>query len=141
VVDRATVFYDADCGFCRWSAERLRRWDRRGRLRFAPLTSNEAERVLGDLPDRVRFDSWHLLDEAGQVSSAGAAIPPLLQRLPGGTPVATVAARFPRATDRAYRWVADHRDLFGRFLPRSACAVRPDDTDQRSRSNPASSPS
>jgi len=26
-------------------------------------------------------------------------------------------ARFPRATERAYRWVADHRGALGRFVP------------------------
>jgi predicted DCC family thiol-disulfide oxidoreductase YuxK len=37
--EHLTLEYDEDCGFCRWSAERLRRWDRRGRLTFAPIQS------------------------------------------------------------------------------------------------------
>jgi predicted DCC family thiol-disulfide oxidoreductase YuxK len=47
---RATVVYDDDCGFCRWSAERLRTRDRRHALRFVTLRSDEAERLLGLLP-------------------------------------------------------------------------------------------
>ena len=32
-----TIAYDEDCGACRWTAERLRRWDRAGRLAFVPI--------------------------------------------------------------------------------------------------------
>jgi len=31
------VLYDDDCGFCRWSADRIRRLDARGALAFAPI--------------------------------------------------------------------------------------------------------
>ena len=36
--------------------------------------------------------------------------------LPGGRPLAATFRAFPRATERAYRWVAAHRDLFTRVL-------------------------
>ena len=48
--------------------------------------------------------------------SAGAAIEPLMRLLPGGRPLAALARAFPRLTERAYRLVADHRGLLGRFL-------------------------
>ena len=136
---RATVFYDAGCGFCRWSARRLQAWDRAGRLRFAPLSSEEADERLAELSAEERAASWHLVDERGRLASAGAAVPPLLERLPFGKPLAGVAARFPRTTDRTYRWVADHRDLFGRLLPAGACVALPDRRDQDPRSSAASS--
>ena len=34
---RATVLYDGDCGFCKWSLAKLLAWDRRGALRPLPL--------------------------------------------------------------------------------------------------------
>jgi len=135
-VERAIVLYDAGCGFCRWSVRRLQAWDRGGRLRFAALSSEEAGERLAELSEVERAASWHLVDERGRLASAGAAVPSLLERLPFGKPLAAVAARFPRATDRAYRWVADHRDLLGRLLPAGACEVRPD---QEPRSSAASS--
>jgi predicted DCC family thiol-disulfide oxidoreductase YuxK len=130
-VQHATVLYDADCGLCRWSAERLRRWDRRRRLRFVPLGSAEADRLLDSLTAEQRWGSWHLVDERGLVSG-GEALPRVLALLPGGRPLAALSSRFPRSTDRAYRWVADHRDRLGRFLGERACAVDPStDTSRR----------
>lgn len=135
-MERATVFYDAGCGFCRWTVRRLQTWDRGGRLRFAALSSEEADERLADLSEVERAASWRLVDDRGRLESAGAALPPLLERLPVGKPLAAVAARFPRATDRAYRWVADHRDLLGRLVPMEACQVLPD---PEARSSAASS--
>jgi predicted DCC family thiol-disulfide oxidoreductase YuxK len=119
----AILLYDAGCGFCRWSAEWLRRWDRRRRLRLVPLHNPEARDLLTELPEARRSESWHLVDH--RVRSGGAAVAPLLWLLPGGAPLALVADRFPTATDRAYRWVADHRDRIGALLGQTACAVDP----------------
>ena len=124
-VDRTAVLYDADCGFCRWSADVLRRWDRRGLLRFAPLASDEATELLASLDREVRFASWHVVTGDGSVYSAGAALPELLLRLPGGSAPAALARRMPHATDRAYRILAANRDRLGRMLGVRACAVDP----------------
>jgi predicted DCC family thiol-disulfide oxidoreductase YuxK len=71
------------------------------------------------MPNDEQLASWHLV-EAGGVHSGGAAFPPVFARLPGGRPFAQVTERFPRASDRLYRWVADHRSLLGRPLPARA---------------------
>jgi predicted DCC family thiol-disulfide oxidoreductase YuxK len=65
-------------------------------------------------------NSCHLEAPAASVHSAGAAFAPVLELLPGGRPLARVAARFPRASERGYRLVADHRSLLGRALPAAA---------------------
>lgn len=122
---RATVLYDDDCGFCRFSAERLRAWDRRNRLAFATIQGTEGDRWLGDLEPAVRAASWHLVTPDGRVWSAGAAIPELLRRLPAGTSLAVVFGTFPGTTDRLYAWLARHRTRFGTMLGRDACAVDP----------------
>jgi predicted DCC family thiol-disulfide oxidoreductase YuxK len=103
------ILYDADCAFCRWSLALILRWDRGRRLRPVALQDPEAERLLEGMSEQERMASWHLIAEDGTVSSAGAAVAPLLRLLPGGRPVAAVALRFPGATDRAYRWVANNR--------------------------------
>ena len=122
---RSTVLYDADCGLCRWTAERLRCWDRAGRLRFIPLHAPRAGELLEGLPRDRWVASWHLVGPGGDVTSAGRAVAPLLRLLPGGSPFAALAERFPGATDRAYRWVADHRAAIGRLIGTTACAVDP----------------
>jgi predicted DCC family thiol-disulfide oxidoreductase YuxK len=126
---RATVIYDADCGFCKWCLALLLRWDgRRGALRSLPLGTGEADRLLADLDVARRQASWHLVlggerSAAGAAPGAprrrgaGAALAPALRLLRGGRAPAALFARFPRATEAGYRFVAGHRGLLGRFVP------------------------
>jgi predicted DCC family thiol-disulfide oxidoreductase YuxK len=143
----ATVIYDADCGFCRFTLALLLAWDRprggrggpehgrsrppewrstrassaeTGALRPLPLGTAEADRLLADLTPAQRNASWHLVDAAGRRNSAGAALAPALTLLPAGRRPAALVGRLPHATERGYRWVADHRGLLGRFVPRRA---------------------
>jgi predicted DCC family thiol-disulfide oxidoreductase YuxK len=114
----APVLYDPDCGFCRVTLAVLLRWDRNGGLRPVALGTEEAAALLGAMPEDERMASWHLV-EPGATRSAGAAFPPVFARLPGGRPLSRLSARFPGASERLYRWVADHRTLLGRALPPS----------------------
>ena len=113
---RATLLYDRDCGFCRWSLGKVLAWDRRGAIRPVSIQSDEAGGLLAGTPEEERLASWHLVDEDGRVRSAGAAFPGLLRLLPGGAPLAALTARAPRATDRAYRWVAGNRSRWGKLV-------------------------
>jgi predicted DCC family thiol-disulfide oxidoreductase YuxK len=122
---RATVLYDRDCGFCRWALDKVLAWDR-GRLRPVEIQGEEGQRLLAPLPEAERLASWHLVAADGELRSAGAAAAPLAELLPGGRPLAAAFRRFPRTTERAYRWVAAHRDLLARLLRIDAtCAIRP----------------
>jgi len=116
---RAAVLFDPDCGFCRVTLALLLRWDTRGTLRPVALGTEEARALLGDMPEDEQMASWHLV-EPGTVHSAGAAFPPVFDRLPGGGLLARATERFPRASDRVYRWVADHRTLLGGPIPDQA---------------------
>ena len=122
-MDQAVLLYDADCGFCRWSVDRVMAWDRKGRLRVVPLQDPEADRLLPGVDPDAKMSSWHLVAN-GRVFSAGAVVPPLLRLLPGGRPPAALAAAFPGITERTYRWVSRHRDRFGR-LAGARCEVDP----------------
>jgi predicted DCC family thiol-disulfide oxidoreductase YuxK len=146
-MDEAIVIYDAECGFCRWSlAVLLRLAGARATraaeaLRPLALGTAEADRLLADLSVAERQASWHLVVERapGVVErpagvpgppgpersgplrfSAGAALAPAMRFVPGGRAPAALFRRFPRATERGYRWVADHRRFLGRFVPRRA---------------------
>jgi predicted DCC family thiol-disulfide oxidoreductase YuxK len=122
-VDRVRVFYDDGCGFCRWSASKVARWDHRRRLRFSPIRSEEGDARLGQMDAVQRDGSWHVITRDGRVASAGAAVPILLRELPGGGPLARVTQTFPRTTDRFYRAVARRRGTFGKILHTDACRV------------------
>jgi predicted DCC family thiol-disulfide oxidoreductase YuxK len=122
---RPSVIYDEDCGFCRWSADRLRAWDRRRGLRFVPLQDREADRLLEAVPPERRGQSWHLVEPEGRVWSPGAAVPRVPRRLPLGAPFASLAEAAPGLTDRAYTAAARRRTTLGRLLGQRACAVDP----------------
>jgi predicted DCC family thiol-disulfide oxidoreductase YuxK len=66
------------------------------------------------------LSAWHMVDADGHVYSAGAAFAPLLRLLPAGRPLASLAERFPRATERGYRLVAGNRSLFGKLVTSGA---------------------
>ncbi len=120
------VLYDGTCGFCRVMLALLLRCDRMRRLDPAAIQSPRGEQLLADVAREERLESWHVIDARGVRRSAGAGIPVVLAALPGGAPLAQLAARSPRATTRAYVWVAEHRSGLGRLLhPRTrAWAVR-----------------
>lgn len=124
-MSEATLLYDDDCGFCRWSAERIRRWDRRGAIRFAPIKSAEGDALLGDMAPERRMASWHLVEADGRIRSAGAGVAPLARLLPGGAPLGVLAALFPPGTNLLYRLVARNRDRLGAMLGQQACSVDP----------------
>jgi predicted DCC family thiol-disulfide oxidoreductase YuxK len=124
-MDLVTVLYDRDCGFCTWSAERLRSWDgTRQRLRFLPLQSPAADELLGSMGTEERFASWHTVTD-GHVFSGGAALGPVMRAVPGGFPVALLAERFPRTTEVLYGVVVRNRDRLGEALGQQTCAVDP----------------
>jgi len=119
-VRRAALLYDRDCGFCRWSAAWALRLDRRRELEPVAIQSARGAELLDGLSPRERLDSAHLVAPGGERVSAGAVAAPVLRRVPGGAPFAALAERFPDATERGYRFVADRRSRFGRIVPAGA---------------------
>ncbi len=115
--DRWIVLYDDDCGFCKWLLSGLLARDRERRLRPVGLRTSLAAELLADLEPQARMASWHLIEPGGRRLSGGDAIAPLLRELPAGRLPAGAFARLPRATDRGYRWVADHRSGLSRWVP------------------------
>ena len=113
---QSVILYDHDCGFCKWSLDKILAVDRSKCLRAAPIQSEEGERLLAGVDPAVRLDSWHLVDGDGKLFSAGAVAEPLARILPWGRPLAALFGAFPGMTEGAYRYVADHRDRWARLL-------------------------
>lgn len=120
--NRLALLYDDDCGFCRWALGWVLRWDRRRRLRPVAIQSPEGQRLLAPIAEDRRLDSWHMVDGAGIVRSAGAAAPALLRLLPGGGPLAALAAHAPRLTQGSYERVVGRRSMLGRLVTEVAKA-------------------
>jgi predicted DCC family thiol-disulfide oxidoreductase YuxK len=106
-----TVLYDEDCGFC----TRLAVWLAGvPEITATPIGSTVGSLMLRDLSPAQRYASVHVVDGLGRRRSAGAALPPLLRKLPGGRPVAAACEAFPGLTERAYRLVARNRGLLSK---------------------------
>jgi predicted DCC family thiol-disulfide oxidoreductase YuxK len=122
---QAIVLYDADCGFCKWSLDKILAWDRRGALHPVPIQAEEGDVLLASVPPGRRLDSFHLVPTRGKVLSGGAALAELAALLPGGGPLAFCFRAFPKLTERAYRLVADNRTRLARMLRIDAsCELR-----------------
>ena len=120
------VLYDEDCAFCKWSLDKILARDRSRRLRPVAIQSAEGDRLLAAVEPGARLDSWHFVSEDGELFSGGAAAEPLARALQWG-PLPPAAFRaFPGLTERAYRYVARHRDRWARLLRLDPnCEVRP----------------
>ncbi len=108
------VLWDRDCGFCAWTLALVLRADRRRVLATRTIQEADADGLLDALEPERRYASWHIVDADGQVTSAGRAVTATLGLLPAGRPLAAVTRALPKLTDRAYRWVAEHRSALSR---------------------------
>jgi predicted DCC family thiol-disulfide oxidoreductase YuxK len=132
VTDRLLVLFDRDCGICAESAERLRRWDRDGRLEVLALQAAAADErplVRGVAAAHPLHDELHVLDPStGVVRSGGRAVLEIASRLPGGR-VPALLGRLPPAAwiiGLAYALVARNRRVISRALRLdTVCAVPP----------------
>src|SRR4051794_41722372 len=116
-MSRTILIYDSDCGFCRWCLGKVLAWDRDRAIRPVALGTDEADGLLGDMPADRQRSSWHLVDDAGGIHSAGAGFPPLLRLLPAGGAPAGPAAERPRATHSGDRVGSREPSPWGEGLP------------------------
>lgn len=110
-IDPLPVLYDQDCGLCTRTARLLRRLDRRGRLQLVPFEEARRRGLASELSPDEFHASFHAVLPEGVLSGARA-IPAVLDRLPGGAPVASGIRRSPflqRVTERTYEFVARNR--------------------------------
>jgi predicted DCC family thiol-disulfide oxidoreductase YuxK len=117
-MSEATLVYDDDCGFCTWLAEfLLDRADVRV-VGFSELDDRPdlRERLPGD------YERCSHLVVDGEVHSCGASIERALVRSDIGRDLGPLVGflrqfeDYERLRERAYRAVADRRDLGGAFL-------------------------
>lgn len=104
---RPLVVYHDECAFCRRWVERLRRWDRAGRLEFLPLQDARSATVTGLSRDALER-SAHVVLPAGTVLAGARAFRALCPFLPGGL-LPHLLLRIPGAllvAEHAYRWIA-----------------------------------
>lgn len=136
-VDRLTVLYDDDCGFCRWSVSQLRPLDRHGRFEFIPLQHATDHPDRPELAELARTHDLvaaiHVVRPDGDVRAGGGAMLEILDALPGGwllRPWALLPG-VEAIVDLGYRQVAERRNQVSALLGRSGMPVPACDLDRR----------
>lgn len=110
-VPQSTVLFDGQCPMCRGAVERLRRWDREGRLRFIPAASSEVESSYPWIQAEALQESLHLVGPGGRTWKGAGAVEEIVRLLPGWRWLARIfdlpGARW--MARRGYRWIAANR--------------------------------
>jgi predicted DCC family thiol-disulfide oxidoreductase YuxK len=103
----ATLIYDGNCGFCRRWVERVRRWDRHGRLTLLPYQTPDLETRFPQLSRAECRQRMHLVAANGEVHRGADAGREVLRRLPAGW-LWTLPFLVPGASalaERIYVWI------------------------------------
>jgi predicted DCC family thiol-disulfide oxidoreductase YuxK len=119
VTEGAILFYDAHCPACRLFARLVLAADTDRRIRTAPLDSAEGNRLLGGLPRRERYGSYHLVVD-GRVTGGGPGMGPLLEHTRLLRPIGRLVRRLPlarRAATAVYEMAARTRPALARIVP------------------------
>jgi predicted DCC family thiol-disulfide oxidoreductase YuxK len=114
------VFYDEECGYCRWSVAQLLRFDRDRRLRLIAIQSQQGEDLLAAIPPELRLARAHLIDSDGRLYSGGEAAAPIAAALPSLARTAPLLRRLSRPVNAGYNLVAANREQFGRLVGSSS---------------------
>jgi predicted DCC family thiol-disulfide oxidoreductase YuxK len=131
VADRPLVVFDGDCAFCRFWVERWQQ-QARGLVDFEPRQSPDVARRLPAPAHERAASALQLIEADGRVSEAAAAVFRLraLRGRRGLLWAYEHVAGARAVTERAYRFIADHRSLaavvtrllWGRFAAPSTYA-------------------
>jgi len=115
-----TVFYDGLCGFCRASADQVRRLDSRHRIELVDLHDPSVQQLFPQIDREIAMRWMQAIDRCGEVSSGVDAWARIGLLLPGWNLVAWLllvpGIRWVAA--RIYAWVARNRYRWNR----AACA-------------------
>lgn len=125
------LLYDGTCGFCNSTIQFVLKRDRRGSLRFAPLSSPYAERALAGHPEIRRIDSvvWIEVADDRPLTRSAAGLR-VAGYLGGLWRLALIFWVVPRPIrDWFYDLIARHRHVLMRGSPR--CVVPPPEARDR----------
>ena len=110
IVERATLIYDGECGFCRQTVALISTWDREHRLTLIPF-QEQARVAAFRIPLPALAAAMHLVLPDGRVLAGADAAADLLRLLPGKRWIAHLFALpgvLPVAR-RVYGWIARQR--------------------------------
>lgn len=89
------LVYDADCGPCTRFKDAISFLNRRKRIDFIPLIEADRNGLLNQIPQSLRFKSFHLISPAGEIRSGEDAVIDLIKLLPVGNTISKIIVSAP----------------------------------------------
>jgi predicted DCC family thiol-disulfide oxidoreductase YuxK len=111
--------YDANCGPCTKFKRIVDILDKYERIDFISLTKADQEGLLGSIPVRQRYKSFHLISPKGEPKSGSEALLELIIILPGGRIISPLINYFPGGK-RAVGFIYNR---FSRLHDRGSCSI------------------
>jgi predicted DCC family thiol-disulfide oxidoreductase YuxK len=109
------IFYDGNCPMCNAWVTRFLRWDKKKILHFAPLQSEVADRMMGDIfPGFLSEDTVVYFDQ-GKTFTRSTAILKIMNELGWRWAWCRLGVLVPKPLrDRVYKWIAARRYRYGK---------------------------
>ena len=92
---RYILAYDSDCGSCSKFAHVVDILDKDGKIYFISLIKADQKGLLDKIPILLRYKSFHLISEKGEIKSGPEALLELIRILPGGKVIYPIINYFP----------------------------------------------
>ncbi|MPZ07999.1 MAG: DUF393 domain-containing protein [Nitrososphaeraceae archaeon] len=89
------MVYDADCGPCTRFKDAISILDRHKRIDFISLIEADSIGFLNQIPQSIRFKSFHLISPTGKIRSGEDAIIDLIELLPLGHTISKIIVSAP----------------------------------------------
>jgi predicted DCC family thiol-disulfide oxidoreductase YuxK len=115
-----SLLFDAGCGVCTWIANEVRLRGH-GTISVSPIGSPTANELIGDLPAKEQWSSWHIVTD-GRRYSGGEGFAPLLRAVGAPRWLAHAAESQPKLVGATYAYMAARRAQWGRVVPSRAVA-------------------
>ena len=113
------LLFDGECGLCGAFGRWVHAADLRRRIRIR--TAQSSRGLLRGVPDDQVLAVFHMVDPGGRITSAGDAVPTLIEAFPMGAGLARVL----RGSDALMGRVRRSYRFFVRFRDRLVCRVAP----------------
>lgn len=122
-MERAVVVYDGSCRMCCAAKAWIERRAVRGAFEFLACQSPERARRYPEIAEAACLEAMRLVLPDGRILAGDRAIPEILARLRRWRwPAAAFRlAGVARLAPCVYAWIARHRYVVSRALPRGAC--------------------
>ena len=126
-IEKPLMLFDSDCGFCQWSADKLKKFDKKNRFEFIPYQNfSEEELKAWGLSSEKCHGALQLVTPQRKIYSGAFAFNYFgFHYFPSNILVSLLylIPIFLIAEILTYRWIAKNRYRVSQWLGLSACSI------------------